>query len=249
MEKPKLFIFLSTMAGLILTVPFVFFIYWQQSPLYQPALLGKLLLYGFLAFTVIFLGIFMFIFGGISLVKIPYFLLKPLHRSLNIVYPLLRAAGKLVGIDKERVQGTYIDVHNLITKSALQKAFKPGETLIILPHCIQPETCTCKITSDINQCQECGACIISKVKKLSLFGYNVKVVPGGTMARKEIKKQRPKFIVAVACENDLSQGIMGVDRLPVLGVVNQRSHGPCCNTTFRFEELENLLKEYSYNIN
>ncbi|HEX3045391.1 MAG TPA: DUF116 domain-containing protein [Bacillota bacterium] len=245
MKTPKLFILLSAMVGLILTVSLMMFIIWQQSTFYQPLLLGKLLFYGFFAFTIIFLGNLIFIVGGISLVKLPYSWLRPLHTSLNIFYPVLRAAGKLAGIDKDRIQGLYIEVHNSITKNALQKAFTPGETLILLPHCLQPETCMRKITTDIHQCAECGACMIAKVKKLSQLGYKVKVVPGGTMARQEIEKQRPRFIVAVACENDLSQGIMGVDKLPVFGVVNQRPHGPCCRTTFRFEELENLLKEYN----
>jgi hypothetical protein len=248
MKQTKLFIFLSAIVGLILTVAFVFFISWQQSPLYKPVLLGKFLLYGLLAFTVIFFVNFMFIFGGISLAKIPYFWLRPLHTSLNIAYPLLRAAGKLARIDKERVQGAYIEVHNLITQSTLQKTFSPDQTLILLPHCIQPETCSCKITADIHQCTECGACMIAKVKKLAMLGYKVKVVPGGTMARQEIKKQRPRFIVAVACENDLTRGIMGVDKLPVLGVLNQRPNGPCCRTMFDFDKLEKLLKEYSYNV-
>jgi hypothetical protein len=230
------------MVGLILAVSLGFFTFWQQS---RPALLGKLLLYGFSAFTVIFFANFMFIIGGISLGKLPYSWRRPLHTSLNILYPVLRTAGKLIGIDKERVQGLYIEVHNSITKNILQKAFSPGETLILLPHCLQPETCLMKVTTDINQCQECGACMIAKVKKLSLLGYKVKVVPGGTMARQAIKKHRPRLVVAVACENDLSQGIMGVDRLPVFGVLNQRPHGPCCETTFQFEEVEKLLKEYS----
>jgi Uncharacterized conserved protein len=245
MKTPKLFIFLSTLLGLILAVLIVFFILWQRSPLYQPMLLSNLLLYGFLIFTVIFIANFMFILAGISFARLPYLLLRPLHISLNITYPLLRAAGKFAGINKERIQGAYVEVHNLITRHSLQKTFKPAETLILLPHCLQPETCLNKITSDINNCTECGACIVARIKKLASLGYKIKVVPGGTMARAEIKKQRPKFIIAVACENDLSQGIMGVDKCPVLGVLNQRPNGPCFRTTFQFNELENLLNEYN----
>ena len=244
MKTPKLFIFLSTLLGLILALLIVFFILWQRSPLFQPMLLSKLFLYGFLVFSLIFLANFMFILGGTSFGRIPYFLLRPLHISLNITYPLLRVAGKLIGINKERIQGAYVEVHNLITRHALRKTFKPAETLILLPHCLQPETCPNKITSDINNCAECGACIVARIKKLASLGYKIKVVPGGTMARAEIKKQRPKFIIAVACENDLSQGIMSVDRCPVLGVLNQRPNGPCFRTTFQFTELENLLAEY-----
>jgi len=54
---------------------------------------------------------------------------------------------------------------------------------------------------------------------------------GGTLARMKVKEARPKAIVAIACERDLASGMADVFPIPVIGVLNERPNGPCCNTT------------------
>ena len=46
------------------------------------------------------------------------------------------------------------------------------------------------------------------------------------MARQMVKEIRPKAIIAVACERDLTSGIQDVFPLPVIGVLNERPFGP-----------------------
>ena len=53
-----------------------------------------------------------------------------------------------------------------------------------------------------------------------------------------VKQARPKAIVAVACERDLTSGIQDVFPLPVLGVLNERPFGPCFNTRVDMNKLE-----------
>ena len=53
-----------------------------------------------------------------------------------------------------------------------------------------------------------------------------------------VKQARPKAIVAVACERDLTSGIQDVFPLPVLGVLNERPFGPCFNTKVDINKLE-----------
>ena len=45
-----------------------------------------------------------------------------------------------------------------------------------------------------------------------------------------IIEKRPKLVVAVACEGDLTSGIKDCYPLPVIGVLNDRPFGPCFNT-------------------
>lgn len=70
---------------------------------------------------------------------------------------------------------------------------------------------------------------------------DVVVATGGTFARKFIKEKRPKAIIAVACERDLTSGIQDVRRIPVLGVLNQRPEGPCYNTLVSIDEIEKAI--------
>ena len=77
------------------------------------------------------------------------------------------------------------------------------------------------------------------------FGIEVAVATGGTLARKLIVEKRPRFILAVACERDLTSGIRDAYPLPVIGVLNRRPHGPCFNTSIVVAEVERALDEHA----
>ena len=64
------------------------------------------------------------------------------------------------------------------------------------------------------------------------------VATGGTLARQMVKEIRPKAIIAVACERDLTSGIQDVFPLPVIGVLNERPFGPCFNTRVDIKKVE-----------
>jgi uncharacterized protein len=61
-------------------------------------------------------------------------------------------------------------------------------------------------------------------------GIPVVVATGGTLARRAVERHRPRTVVAVACERDLSSGVLDTFPLPVIGVINERPEGPCYNT-------------------
>lgn len=103
--------------------------------------------------------------------------------------------------------------------------------LLLLPHCLQVDACDVRITHDVRKCKRCGRCEIkdlieiSEEKRLDLF-----VATGGTVARRIVHDGRPDAIVAIACERDLSSGIVDTFPVPVLGITNERPCGPCLNT-------------------
>ena len=241
--KPVKIFFLLTTVVILIIIGLLFFLWsWSHSPLYRSVLTSVLLLLftGVLGFILLNA---LFLFIGANLPEVPAGLLMMLHFALNIIYPFIRAAGLLFGMDKEKIQRIYIHIHNRVTCATLKKDFKPEEILVLLPHCLQLETCVCKITLDINECLGCGHCVIAGMKEFAAEGIRVKVVPGGTIARKIIKQYQPRFILAVACENDLSQGLMGISKCPVIGVVNKRPHGPCRETTCSVPKIAAILKK------
>ena len=65
---------------------------------------------------------------------------------------------------------------------------------------------------------------------------------GGTLARKFVREYRPRAIVAIACERDLTSGIQDSNPIPVLGITNERPFGPCFNTEIRIERVEEALQ-------
>ena len=77
------------------------------------------------------------------------------------------------------------------------------------------------------------------------------VATGGTLARQMVAKARPKAIIAVACERDLTSGICERDLtsgiqdvfpIPVIAIFNERPFGPCFNTRVNLDKVEEAIK-------
>ena len=81
------------------------------------------------------------------------------------------------------------------------------------------------------------------------YGVRLAIATGGSIARRIVVETRPKLILAVACERDLTSGIQDTHPLPVFGILNHRPEGPCRNTlvdlTLVEAALERLLREAS----
>ena len=75
------------------------------------------------------------------------------------------------------------------------------------------------------------------------IGFHFFVVTGGTLARQKVKEIRPKAVVAIACERDLTSGIQDVYPLPTVGIMNIRPNGPCYNTKVDIEEFRRVITE------
>jgi len=163
-------------------------------------------------------------------------------------YPLLVFFGKIFPSKKEKLESKYIELNNKFVKSSNNfKRHPPEKVFLLLPHCIQFDDCDHRITKTIFNCEECGRCKISDVVKFGKkFGIIIKVATGGRLARRLVSEIKPDFIIAVACERELTEGISAVYPMPVIGIPNLRPNGPCRNTTFDLEilkkELEVLLQ-------
>ncbi len=164
-------------------------------------------------------------------------------KILIFLFPLIVQLGKLLHIDQEKVQGSFIMVNNQLVAIENQN-ISPQALLVLLPHCLQDEDCPHKITQDPYNCQRCGSCPIDKLLSVvENWQVNVQVATGGTLARKAVQIYHPECVLAVACERDLSSGIVDSYPLPVWGVLNERPMGPCRNTRVSLSTLEEKLKE------
>ena len=163
---------------------------------------------------------------------------------VRYLFPAIIAFGRLLGIRRETLQQSFIALNNQLVQA--KKLRVPARrTLLLLPHCIQLYDCPIKITGDVDKCRRCNRCAISPLSALAAArGIDIAVASGGTLARKIIVERRPQLIIAVACERDLTTGIRDAYPLPVIGVLNQRPHGPCINTQVVLTELEATLDEY-----
>jgi len=68
------------------------------------------------------------------------------------------------------------------------------------------------------------------------------VATGGTLARRIVHQVKPKMVIAVACERDLSSGILDIKKIPVVGILNERPNGPCMNTRVSVKDIEETIQ-------
>lgn len=207
---------------------------------YLPVILGILLALVILAIGIGVGGIILTILGFSTL----SFFQGPAWSAINLLFPLAIRIGKFFDVEKERVERSFIEVSNHLMQTKCIKV-KPDKLLILTPHCIQQEACQYKVTHDVANCRKCGACQVGDLLDISQkYGVHVAIVTGGTLARKVIKTLRPHAVLAIACERDLTSGIQDVFPLPVIGVLNERPNGPCCNTRIDVKRVENAVKDF-----
>jgi uncharacterized protein len=201
-------------------------------------------------FLGIFFGLFLLlVFTGVTILALTVLLGRdlPLSRSLRgilikVLLPLMSGVGKLFGVSKEQVRRSFIEINNQLLLAAHPRA-SADKLLLLMPHCLQFHECQFRITGSTVNCQRCGQCPISGLVELSeKYKVGLAVATGGTLARRIVVQRRPKIIIAVACERDLSSGIQDSYPLPVFGITNKRPHCPCYDTDVDLERVEEALK-------
>ena len=203
-------------------------------------------IFGVLIFTAIFmvalaaLGLVINIVSGKAL---PLF--KRMRGiTVRLFLPLMTLLGRTLGITKEKVWASFIKVNNKLVASS-GKRYRPSEILLLLPHCLQRSDCTVRLTYGVENCKRCGKCPMLGLLDLSLkYGVHMAIATGGTIARRIVVQKRPKIILAVACERDLSSGIQDTYPLPVFGILNDRPFGPCLDTQVALNRLEAALQNF-----
>jgi len=161
---------------------------------------------------------------------------------IRFLLPLIEQIGRLCGISKDTIRQSFVAMNNSLVASQRLK-IKPDRILILLPHCLQLSDCEIKVTGEIDKCMRCGRCDIMGLAELAQkYQVDISVATGGTLARKVIIEKRPKLVLAVACERDLTSGIKDCYPLPVIGVLNDRPFGPCFNTRVDVQKIDAALR-------
>lgn len=180
--------------------------------------------------------------------KVDSNIMKINFKIVNLLFPIVTYIASMLKISKDEMRRVYIKLNNEYIYSGKYN-FNAEDIIILIPHCVQNNSCKLKITNDIDNCNRCGLCSVKDLVELK-DKQNVKVfvATGGTLARKIIVDNKPKAVIAVACERDLTSGVQDVSKIPVLGVFNKRPNGPCFNTGVDIEDVENAIKFLRGNI-
>lgn len=178
---------------------------------------------------IVFIGILNMVLVINNLPYLPFFRRKS-YELINMLFPLAVKVAKPFGITRRKLEGSFIATSNLMF-NRMGIRVPADKLLVVTPHCLQLASCPYKITRDPHNCHHCGGCDIDWLVRMSdEMGFHFFVATGGTLARQIIYQNKPKAVLAIACERDLMSGIQDVYPLPAVGVLNIRPNGPCYNT-------------------
>jgi len=164
--------------------------------------------------------------------------------AVTCYLPLMVAVGRLLGLSKEKIRASFIQVNNDMVQAECS-TYPPEDILLLMPHCLQNSRCKYRLTYNINNCRRCGECQIADLLAFSeSYGVKLAIATGGTIARRIVVQNRPRLIIAVACERDLSSGIQDTYPLPVFGILNERPFGPCLDTRVALHQLELAIQNF-----
>ena len=163
----------------------------------------------------------------------------------RLMLPLMVLLGRVLGFSREEIRLSFVKVNNeLVLASGICCA--PSELLLLAPHCIQRSDCPHRLTTDVERCERCGRCPVNGLLQLrDSYGFTLCVATGGTIARRIVVLLRPKLIIAIACERDLTSGIQDCYPIPVFGLPNERPCGPCRDTLVSLTRLEELVRHFT----
>ncbi len=170
--------------------------------------------------------------------------------QLRLALRLALLGAWLTRTDRERVFHSFIRTNNKFLRAALSRKLRRtagwrGAPLLLAPTCLQAADCGKEITQDAFLCERCGKCPVKDLVELaSRHQLELHFVGGGTLARSLVEDRAPRAVVAVACERELTEGILFSRKVPVVAVPNTRPKGPCRETCVNMAEVEEAIQVF-----
>ncbi len=143
----------------------------------------------------------------------------------------------------------YDVVYTAIKNMAFEKEFKRtpcSNRLVFLPQCLRnSKECVAELTEDGYECKKCGKCSIGEiVEEAERLGYKgVYIVPGASLVKKIIKRERPAAVVGVACYLEL---VETMDQVALMGTIPQGIHllkDGCVDTKVSIDKVIEILNK------
>ncbi len=158
------------------------------------------------------------------------------------------AIGKLeqlaakVGVDEKELFQLYVKTKNKASRSRFAATPYP-ERILLLPQCLRSRDCPAELKEHGYECQECGKCKIEEViQEAKRLGYkDVFILPGGSIVKKILVKEKPKACLGVACLKELMLGSFICEKFGVVGQGIALLKDGCVNTEVDWKTLNDFM--------
>lgn len=162
----------------------------------------------------------------------------------NIVLPLSPTISWILSDKKKKKFLRWILDRN--NEFVLNNIKKPQKVIILLPRCLQNSECKNNIISSIENCKKCGKCKVKDLVEIkhtldTSVEIDVKTATGGRIAKLHIEEYKPDYVIAVACDKELIEGIKESRDYKILAISNIITEKPCVNTDVDIERIKHFL--------
>jgi len=136
----------------------------------------------------------------------------------------------------------FVEFNNRLTERVWERN-RPGKVLLLLPFCLQRRVCPHHVAWRLDLCRRCGKCPVGPLLEIcDRYGIEVRMAIRSRFAPQFVAEAVPDLVLAVACENEMTAGILRVAPCRCYGVLIARPEGYCKNTQVQIEEVERAAR-------
>lgn len=148
-----------------------------------------------------------------------------------------------LGYDTEYLDEIYILLKNQLNQKEFAEV-PPNQRALFISHCLR-NTAVCKAEIGENGyvCKRCGGCDIDKIiGEAEKIGYQIFIVPGGSMVFKIAEKFKPKACFGIACYYELEEAISKLSKVKIPTRSVPLSKTGCVNTRVDIDRVVKTLR-------
>ena len=147
-----------------------------------------------------------------------------------------------LGLNNVGRKRLFVEFNNRLTERAFGST-RPGKVLLLLPFCLQRRVCRHHVAWRLDFCRRCGKCPVGPLLEIcDRYGIEVRMAIRSRFAPQFVAEVVPDLVLAVACENEMTAGILRVAPYRCYGVLITRPEGYCKNTQVQVEEVERAAR-------
>lgn len=135
---------------------------------------------------------------------------------------------------------SFLAVNNHLVQA--DRSIPRKNILVLLPFCLQSTLCKNRVIWNLGNCKECGLCPVGSIKHLAEERqFTIRMAERGVMARDILYECKPDLTIAIACHDELFEGIVRARRFPVFGIPNIIQSHYCINTDVQLDQVARAI--------
>ncbi len=120
--------------------------------------------------------------------------------------------------------------------------------IIIVPHCVRALDCPAPSTILGIQCQNCGKCIVTQLKKDAVeHGYLLYITTGSSAIVNILKHKPADGILGIACDYEIYKGMRALKGIKIVTYGVPLLNDGCYNTKVDYKKVVETIEHFDKN--